>query len=1051
MKLSEVSIQRPVLASMMSLALVLFGVISLKQLPVREIPSIDPPIVTVTTVYPGANASVVESEVTERIEESVNNISGIKTLTSESREQVSNVTIEFTLARDIELCAQDVRDRVSRIRGLLPDTVDEPTIAKQEADAQPIMWIGMSSATSSTEELTNLVERQVKNIIQTVDGVSSIIIGGEKRFAIRLWLDSEEMAAHRVTVLDVERALQAQNVELPSGRVENWDREMTIKTLGELKTTEEFNRLVILRDGDRFVRLSDIGEARQGVEDERSAARVNGRPCVFMGIVKQSKANTVAVAKGVKERLDLLNATLPPDTEITVNYDESIYVEKAINEVWITLGIAFALVTLVIYVFLHSARATVIPAVAAPVSILSTFAVLAAFGYSVNILTMLALVLAIGIVVDDSIVVLENIHRHIELGKTPIQAAFHGMREIAFAVIATTVALVAVFTPLAFQTSTTGRLFIEFAVAVTAAVIISSFVALTLSPTIAARTLRAKHNKPSVFVRVFESILNGVSSNYKRSLNVFLNLNAWARTGLALAVFASVIGAAAWLFQHLEGDFLPPEDKGRMFAFVIAPDGSTAEYTDRMLQQAEAILGSVPEVQTYGSVLAPAFSGPGEASSGIVFVRLKAKRDRSVQEIVNGPGGIRDRFFGQIEGAIAIANIPKSINRSFNAPFQLVLQGSSLEQLDQFATAYTDKLKQAGFLINVQSSFVINKPELEIEIQRDRAAALGVSVDDISRTLQILFGGSDISQIKRDGKEYDVIAQLNRESRLRPNDLDRVYVKNSESELIQLSGLIDRTVGVAPNQIDRYNRLRSAAISGTPMNVTMGEAMERAEALLKEDLPAGMLYSWEGESADLDETGQEILWVMVLALVITYMVLAAQFESLVHPFTVMLTVPLASIGALAALWAVAMGVQSGALPNLPGMNINLFSQIGFVLLIGLVTKNGILLVEFANQLRLREGLDAKEAMLEAARVRLRPILMTAISTIAGLLPIAIGFGAGAESRRPLGIVVVGGMLSSAFLTLFIIPVVYTVLSDLTEKVFGKKTGLAQPDYATVQP
>ena len=1037
MRLPQISIQRPVLATMMSLALCLFGAISLTQLPIRELPDIDPPIINVTTVYPGANAAVVESEITERLEEAINNVTGIKTLSSESREQVSNITIEFNLSRDIDIAAQDVRDRVSRVRGRLPENIDEPVISKQDSDARPIIWVGMSSDRFTPLEMTDLAEKQIKNRLQTVEGVSSIYIGGEQRFAIRLWLDSEKMAAHQVTVLDVQQALREQNVELPSGRIENWDREMTIQTQGELKTVEAFNRLVIRQDRDRFVRLRDIGRAAEGVENERTGARNNGKPCIFLGVVKQSKANSVAVSHGIRRQLELIRPTLPAGIEMVVNYDESSFVEESIQEVWFTLGFAFLLVVGVIYLFLHNVRATLVPAVAIPVSIVASFAVMQLMGYSINILTLLALVLSIGIVVDDAIVVLENIHRHIEEGLSPMEAALSGMKEITFAVIATTVALVAVFVPLAFQTSTTGRLFVEFAIAIVAAVVVSTFVALSLAPMMASRILRPMVREKKGMTGAFEGFMQVLSRGYTDILHWILGRALAIRCMMLAGLAVALLVASYLLYTHLEGDFLPEEDKGRLLCFVIAPEGSTSEYTNRMLLQMEEILSEVPEVEIYGSLVAPGFSGPGMANNGIVFVHLKHERERSVQEMVNAPNGLRNRFFTEVEGAIAIPNIPKTINRSFRSPFQVVIQSPDLDQLDGFVSQFVNQLRQSGFIQNVQSSFEMNKPELGLDIDRDRASALGVSIQDISRTLQILFGGLDISQIKRDGKEYDVIAQLERTSRLTPEQMDRIYVRNQDGRLIQLSSIVQRKVVVAANKIERYNRIRSATISGTPVGVTMGTAVDRVRAMLDEQLPDGFMYDWSGESRDLQDTGKEIYWVLILSLVIVYMVLASQFESLLHPFTVMLTVPLAAVGALGLLWLIGALGQAQWIPRVPAMNVNLFSQIGMVLLVGMVTKNGILLVEFANQLR-EGGMSVRDAMIRSGSVRLRPILMTAISTISGILPIAIGFGAGAESRRPMGVVVVGGMLTSTFLTLFVIPLVYTLSADVSSLLFGSR-------------
>src|SRR6266496_506137 len=663
MILSRVSIQRPILATMMNLALVLFGVIGLSRLPVRELPDIDPPIVSVTTVDPGANAQVVETEVTERLEEVINNIEGIKTLTSESREGASNITIEFDLSRDIDIAAQDVRDRVSRVRGTLPTDIREPIIAKQDSDAQPIIWNALNSDRYSPLELTTLAERQIKPRLQSVPGVSSVIIGGEKRFAMRLWLDSEKMAARQVTVLDVERALHEQNIELPSGRVENMDREMTIQTRGELKTAEEFNDLVIRTEGATLVRMRDIGRAEGGAEDYRTIARFRGKPCVFLGVVKQAKANTVTVAQGIRGEIDLIRPTLPQGCDLRVAYDSSVYVEKAIKEVWETLGIAFLLVVLIIFVFLRNFRSTIIPAVAIPVSIVGTFAILYAFGYSVNILTMLALVLTIGIVVDDAIVVLEAIYRHIEEGMAPMKAAFKAMEEISFAVIAITISLVAVFAPLAFQKSTTGRLFIEFAMAVSGAVVISAFVALTLTPAMAARILKPGEGVKHVSLfNFFERGFDWLADTYDRWLKWSLRHRI-----LMVAVTAGTIVVMVLAFRGLEQDFLPQEDKGRMFCLVLTPNGSTSEFTDRQLRKAEKIIADVPEVAAYGAIVAPGFNGPGQANLGVIFVRFNDPRDgkRSVQEIVLGPGGVQERFFGQVEGAISIANLPQAIEVSF--------------------------------------------------------------------------------------------------------------------------------------------------------------------------------------------------------------------------------------------------------------------------------------------------------------------------------------------------------------------------------------------------
>lgn len=1057
MILSRISIQRPVLATMMNLSLILFGIIGLSRLPVRELPDIDPPVVSVTTVYPGANAQVVETEVTERLEEAINNIEGIKTLRSESREGVSNISIEFDLARGIDLAAQDVRDRVSRIRGALPQDIREPIVAKQDSDAQPIIWSTLNSDRYSPLELTTLAENQIKPRFQGIAGVSSITIGGEKRYAMRLWLDSEKMAARQVTVLDVSRALREQNVELPSGRVENLDREMTIQTRGELKTAEEFNELVIRTDGTTLVRMRDIGRAENGAADYRTLARGMGKPCIFLGVVKQAKANTVEVAKLIKQEAAEIQKTLPVGCELYVGYDTSTFVEKAINEVWETLLMAFLLVVLIIFVFLRNFRSTIIPAVAIPVSIIGTFAILYLFGYSVNILTMLALVLSIGIVVDDAIVVLEAIYRHMEEGMKPMEAAFKAMDEISFAVIAITISLVAVFTPLAFLKGTTGRLFVEFAMAVAGSVVISAFVALTLSPAMAARVLKPVHGiKHGWLFGFFESMFNGLTHGYVAVLRPCVRVTQWlvaplgrlpgvVRLGigmlLALVLLAVSVGINLPIYQSLDQDFLPQEDKSRMFCAVITPNGSTSEFTDRQLRKAEKILAEMPEISSYGAMVAPGFSGPGQASFGIVFVTFKdrSERTRSTQEIVNGPGGIAQRFYNEVEGGFAVASLPKAIEVSFrDSPFELILQNQDLDALGKVTGALANRIRgmtnEAGqpLLRNVRVGYEVDKPELRVSIDRSRAAALGVSIEDISRTMQILFGGLDLSRIKVNGKEYDVIAQLERESRLTPRDLDKVFVRNRKGELIQLSTLVTRTQGAGPNSINHYGRLRSASITASPGAVPIGVVVKQVEAILPTELPTGFLSAWGGDAKNLQDANTEVFFVIMLALVIVYMTLAAQFESLIHPFTVMLALPLAGVGAFGFLWILDRLGRWGMITPIPAMNINLFSQIGLVLLVGLVTKNSILLVEYANQ-QTEKGVMPLEAMIQAGVVRLRPILMTAFSTIAGIIPIAIGFGAGAESRRPMGVAVVGGMLTSTFLTLIVIPMVYVLFSALTSR------------------
>ncbi|MGE0269505.1 MAG: efflux RND transporter permease subunit [Candidatus Omnitrophota bacterium] len=1052
MKLSEISIQRPVLASMMSLLLVLFGVVGVFRLPVRELPDIDPPIINVQTIYPGASAAVMETQITEPLEDALTSVEGIKQITSESREQLSSITIEFDLSEDVDIAAQDVRDRISRVRGRLPDDIEEPIVSKQDADANPSIWVALYSERFSTLELTTIAENLFKDRLQTVPGVSSVIFGGSKRFAIRIRLNSDKMAAHRVTVLDVERALNEQSVELPSGRVESWQRELSIETKGQLKTPEEFNDLVITRQGDDLVRLSDIGFAEIGVEDERSVARYNGKPAVGIGVIKQSKANIIDVATGIKKELERLKPLIPEGITYNIPYDESIFIEESIKEVWITLGLAFALVVFVIFIFLHNVRSTLIPSLTIPISIISTFGVLYFFGFSINVVTMLAFVLAIGLVVDDAIIVLENIHRHIEDGMPPFKAAYQGMNEIGFAVIATTVALVSVFLPMAFQTSDTGRLFIEFAIAISFSVIISSFVALTFTPMMCARILKPHdENKKKGILIHFENWLLRRRKGYVKSLRWVFKYSY-----LVLVVCLLAMAGTFYFYKHLDNEFLPEEDKGRLFCIAIAPQGSTSEYTNRMVRKMEEIISATPEVEGFFSAVALARGGPGQAAQGLSFIRLKADRERHVRDIVNGPQGLSGQFFMNIEGALVIPIIPKAIGRGFSQPFQLVLQHQDLNELNRIAEEFSQKLRQEGFLINVRSTFELNKPELRIRINRNRAAVLGVSIQDISKVLQILFGGLDLSKVNLEGKEYDVIVQLERESRLSPSDLDKLYINNRDGQLIQLINLIEYETGGGPSSINHFNRLRSATIEATPMNIPLGTALEKTEVLLKQLDEKGLRYEWAGEASDLRETGNEMLFILLLAILIIYMVLASQFESLSDPFVILFTLPLSFFGALASLWGlnyldqmiIAAGPDSflKSWPRIPAMGINLFSQIGIILLVGIVTKNGILLVDFANQ-EMRKGKGAVRAMMGAGKMRFRPILMTAFSTIAGILPIAIGFGAGAESRRPLGVAAVGGITLGTFLTFFVIPAVYVLINRNRTKTIESAKSL--PEKAVV--
>lgn len=1047
----EIFIHRPVASIMLNVSLFVFGVIGLMQLPVRELPDIDPPIVNVLTVYPGASAEVVETEVTERLEEAISGVEGIKLLTSQSREQVSNVSIEFVQRRNVDVAAQDVRDAVGRVRGALPDDINEPVISKQDANARPIMWVSVFSEIFNTEELSRIADEQIKDRLQTIPGISSVIIGGEKRLAVRIWLDSEQMAARQVTVLDVENALRRQNVELPSGRIENINRELTIQTRGQFESPEAFNDLVIRQGGVNVIRLSDIGRAEAGVQDERTVARFNSQPSIGLGIVRQSQANTIAVARSVRERMTEIAQTLPDGIQYRFPYDESIYVERAVIEVWQTLAIAFTLVVLTIFIFLRNVRSTLVPAVTVPLSVGAAFGVLYIFGFSINIFTLLALVLAIGIVVDDTIVVLENTYRHIEAGMKPLDAAAQSIKEIAFPVVATTLSLLAVFLPLTFVGGVTGTLLLEFALALAGAVLMSSVVALTMSAMFCSRVLKPvapeQHGKLFLF---FERKLNRLNERYKRGLSWSLRHRP---TVLGVAVLSLIL--AYYFFANLEQEFLPNEDKGRLLALAITPEGSTPEYTDRMMSRMEEIAAETPGIDTYFTAVALPFAGPGEATLGFMFVRLTDGDRPHVRDIVGGPRGLAARFITEVEGSLSIPILPKAVDLSFGQPFELVISHPDLDELDETVQSLLNQFRQAGFLANPRSTFQLNKPEVRVRIDRDRTNALGVSILDLSRTMQLLFGGQDVSDFKQDGKQFDVIVQLDRQARLTPGDLDRLFVRGDGGDLVQLSNVVTFEEGAGPNRIERFQRQRSATIEGTPVGMPLGTAMARAEALLSEHLPEGFRADWKGDALNLRESSGDIYRFLILAIIVVYMVLAAQFESFVHPFTVLLALPLAFLGAFGLLYVLSWvnfagemmfgwanyapdppaiaHILSSIIPRISSMNLNIFSQVGLILLVGLVTKNSILLVDFANQ-QMAKGLDSRESMLKAGLIRLRPILMTSLATVAGILPIAIGFGEAAEGRRPLGVVAVGGMITSTLLTLFVIPVIYTLFADLSKKI-----------------
>ena len=1009
MILSDLSIRRPVLATVMSLLIMLIGLIAFDRLPVREYPNIDAPVVSVRTVYPGASAEVMESQITKALEDSLSGIEGIRTIKSVSREEVSQITVEFVQSRDPEAAANDARDRVARVRGQLPNEAEDPVVAKIEADAQAIIWLAFSSDRQSPLEITDYADRVVADQLKTLPGVASVIIGGGRRYAMRLWLDPDRMAALGVTVQDVETALRSQNTELPSGRIESQTREFSVLAETDLKTPAEFEQVILRDSGGVLVRLADIGRAEVGAEDERNIVRVNSRPAVGLGIVKQSTANTLEVARAVKAELPRLEAALPEGMQIKVGFDSSIFIEKSIDAVYKTMLEAMVLVVGVIFLFLRNWRATLIPFVTIPVSLIGAFIFLYAMGFTINVLTLLGLVLAIGLVVDDAIVMLENIYRHIEEGMPPYEAALKGAKEIGFAVVAMTLTLAAVFAPLAFAEGNTGKLFTEFALTVAAAVLVSGFVALTLTPMMASRILRHETRHNALF-NFGERVLKGLNSAYTRGLTRVV------RHPLIVAlVFVLVAAAAFGLFKSLKSELAPTEDRGFFIGFMLAPEGSTLQYTDGYARQLEGIYQNVPEIRTAFVVVAPGLERPNPVNSALSFVMLKPweERTRSQMAITESLG---PQMFMGMPGVMAFPINPPSLGQSFrNPPLQFVVQAPSYAELDKSVEALMTKVRAYPGLVNADTDLKLNKPQLKVAINRDKAAQMGVGVDTIGRTLETLLGGREVTRFKQAGEQYNVVVQLDPAARATPRDLTAMYVRGTDGSLTALSNLIAVTETVAPKELNHFNRQRAAIISANiAPGYTLGEALTFMDKAAKDTLPNSARTALDGQSREFGESGQTLAITFGLALIIIYLVLAAQFESFVAPFIILLTVPLAATGALLAL-------------KLTGATLNVYSQIGLVMLVGLITKHGILIVEFANQLRAR-GKNKVEAVIEAASLRLRPILMTTAAMVLGAVPLALAAGAGAESRSPIGWVIVGGLLLGTLLTLFIIPVAYTLLT-----------------------
>ncbi|TVR50633.1 MAG: efflux RND transporter permease subunit [Puniceicoccaceae bacterium] len=1017
MNLTSLSIRRPVLATVMSLTIVLFGLIAYSFLGVREYPAVEPSVVTVRTDYPGANARVVEAQITTPLEESINAVAGIDTLTSVSNDGRSTVVAEFRLGIDLESAANDVRDRVSRAVRFLPPDAEPPIVIKADADSMPIIGLSVSSTLRSLLELTALADTQIKPRLETIPGISEVNIWGAKEYAMRLWLDPQLLTAYGITPVDVRQALAGANVELPTGRIEGLDTELTVRTLSRLESVEEFNDLVILREGDSLVRLRDVGRAELGALNERTVLKRDGIPMVIVVLRPQPGANHIDIADEFYLRMDRIGADLPDDISLAIGFDSTEYIRASIAEVRQTIFVALTLVVMVIFLFLREWRTTLIPAIVIPISLIGAFFVMFAAGFSINVLTLLAIVLAIGLVVDDAIVVLENIYSKMERGMAPAAAGIAGVREIFLAVIATTVSLVTVFLPLLFLGGLTGRLFREFGMVLAGAVVISSFVALTLTPMLSTRLLKG-HTGTGRFHRRTEPFFARLNEGYRSWLGAFLT-----RPWLALPVLVAAVGLIVLLFRALPSELAPLEDRGEILVRASAPEGRNFEYMSEVMNRIDAVV--LDELREYErdnitSITSPGFGAATSVNSGQVRIRLvdASQRERSQSEIASA----LNRRLRELPGArISVSEPPSIGGRRAGLPVQFVIQARTLEQLEEILPEFLQSARDDPAFSFVDADLKFDKPEVRIAIDRNRARVLGVSVLKIAETLQAALSGQRFGFFLLDGRQYQVVGQLERDFRATPFDLTQVAVRSENGRLITLDNLIEISEAAGPPQLYRFDRLASATISANLNNgYTIGDGIAAMRTLAGELLDETYTTALAGQSREFEQSAASLGFVFAFALVLVYLVLAAQFESFRDPFTIMLTVPLALAGALFSLWFFRE-------------TLNIFSQIGLIMLIGLVTKNGILLVEFANQ-RKRAGLSVAEAALDAAAARFRPILMTTCSTILGILPIALAVGAGAQSRVSMGVAIIGGLIVGAALTLFVIPAIYSLVTpELTEE------------------
>ena len=1004
MRLPEICIRRPVFATVMSLVVMLLGVVSYSRLPVREYPKIDEPVVTVETTYKGASAEIIESQISKPLEDSLAGIEGVDVLSSISRAENSQITVRFKLERNPDSAAADVRDRVARVRNKLPQAIDEPVIAKVEADANPIIWLAFNSDRHSPLEVTDFASRIVKPRLQTLPGAADVRIFGERKFAMRIWLDPGRLAAYALTPPDVEDALRRQNVEVPAGRIEGREREFSVVSRTDLNKPEEFADIVVRQVKGYPVRIRDLGEVEVGAAQERSAVRFNGRNAVALGVIKQATANPLDLSKALRAELPRVVAELPEGMTVNVAYDSSVFIDRSIEAVFRTIVEAILLVALIIFIFLRSPRATIIPLVTIPVSLIGAFALMLVMGFTVNTLTLLALVLAIGLVVDDSIVVLENIYRHVEAGMPRLQAALQGSREIAFAVVAMTLTLAAVYAPVAFMTGRTGKLFIEFALTLAGAVLVSGFVALTLSPMMCSLLLRheARHGRVYLW---FEGFFRHLTHGYRRSLAATLR-----RRWVVMAVFALVAGASVLLLKSLKSELAPVEDRGVIIGVFLGPEGATLDYTRKYAGRLEDIYAKTQDVERYFVV-----AGNPVVSQGISFVGLSdwKERSRSSSAIAKE---LQPKFFS-VPGVLAFPVTPPSLGQSPRdrpVNFVIVTSASYAELQGITEQILAEVAKNPGF-VNVDTDLKLNKPELSVRVDRDKAADTGVQVEAIGRTLETLLGGRQVTRFKRDAEQYDVLVQTADRGRAAPRDISEIYVRGKDDRMIPLANLVTVDETVSPRELNHFAQRRAVMLSANlAPGYAMGEALAFLDDVARRVLPPGYATDYAGQSREFRTSTSSLALTFGLALAFIYLVLAAQFESFSDPFVIMLTVPLSMTGALLALL-------------LSGGTLNVYSQIGLVTLVGLITKHGILIVEFTNQLR-EQGMALREALVEAAGLRLRPILMTTGAMVLGAIPLAFASGAGSESRQQIGWVIVGGLLLGTLLTLFVVPTVYSLLA-----------------------